>query len=165
MVCWFVGLFVCVCVFVFVFVFVCLSLSVCLSLFVCLVVCLFVCLFVCCCWWLFVCCCLLLLAVVRCLLFVVRCLFCRCWAGGRQDGVMSRMTGESMVSHVSRRRRWCRSSFNWRMMMMDDASITDRMQQLARRAATTRLTLETMGLALVPEKPLTHQRELSRRRE
>ena len=61
--------------------------------------------------------------------------------GGKKDGVLARVPGESMASYVSRRRRW---------------------QQLARLAATKPLTLEKMRLALVQEYPLIHEKAQSR---
>ena len=78
--------------------------------------------------------------------------------GGKKDGVLARVPGESMASHVSRRRRWYRSLTTLDKtfsipehlqleMMMDCAGITDHQQQLARLAATKPLTLETMSLA------------------
>ena len=74
---------------------------------------------------------------------------------GKQDGVLARVTEESMASYVSRRCRWYRSMTtldntfrtpeHFQLeMMMDCASIIDHMQQLARLAATKPLTLETM---------------------
>ena len=97
--------------------------------------------------------------------------------GGKKDGVLARVPGESMASYVSRRRRWYRSlttldktfsipeHLQLEMMMMDCAGITDHQHQLARLAATKLLTLETMSLALVQEYPLIHEKELSRARE
>ena len=96
--------------------------------------------------------------------------------GGKKDGVLARVPGESMASYVSRRRRWYRSLTTLDKtfsipehlqleMMMDCAGITDHQQQLARLAATKPLTLETMSLALVQEYPLSHEKELSRGRE
>ena len=96
--------------------------------------------------------------------------------GGKKDGVLARVPGESMASYVSRRRRWYRSLTTLDKtfsipehlqleMMMDCAGITDHQQQLARLAATKPLTLETMSLALVQEYPLIHEKELSRGRE
>ena len=96
--------------------------------------------------------------------------------GGKQDGVLARVPGESMASYVSPRRRWYRSltildkTFSipehlQLEMMVDCAGITDHQQQLARLAATKPLTLETMSLALVQEYPLIHEKELSRGRE
>ena len=96
--------------------------------------------------------------------------------GGKKDGVLARVPGESMASYVSRRRRWYRSLTTLDKtfsipehlqleMMMDCAGITDQQQQLARLAATKPLTLEKMSLALVQEYPLIHEKELSRGRE
>ena len=93
--------------------------------------------------------------------------------GGKKDGILARVPGESMASHVSRRRRWYRSLTTLDKtfsipehlqleMMMDCAGITDHQQQLARLAATKPLTLEKMSLALVQEYPLIHEKELSR---
>ena len=92
--------------------------------------------------------------------------------GGKKEGVLARVPGESMASYVSRRRRWYRSLTTLDKtfsipehlqleMMMDCAGITDHQQQLARLAATKPLTLETMSLALVQEYPLIHEKELS----
>ena len=96
--------------------------------------------------------------------------------GGKKDGVLARVPGESMASYVSRSRRWCRSLTTLDKtfsipehlqleMMMDCAGITDHQQQLARLAATKPLTLEKMSLALVQEYPLIHEKEPSRGRE
>ena len=63
--------------------------------------------------------------------------------GGKRDGVLARVPGESMASYVSRRRRWYRSLTTLDKtfsipehlpleMMMDCAGITDHQQQLAR---------------------------------
>ena len=82
--------------------------------------------------------------------------------GDKQDGVLARVTGEIMVSYVSRRRRWHRSlatlDQKFRIpehfqleMMMDCAGITDHMQQKP-------VTLQTMDPALIQEYPVLHER-------
>ena len=89
--------------------------------------------------------------------------------GGKKDGVLARVPGESMASYVSRRRPWYRSLTTLDKtfsipehlqleMMMDCAGFTDHQQQLARLAATKPLTLETMSLALVQEYPSSTRR-------
>ena len=81
-----------------------------------------------------------------------------------------------MASFESRLRRWYRSLRTLEKtfsipehlqleMMMYCAGITDHQQQLARLAATKRLTLETMSLAVVQECSLIHEKEFSRGRE
>ena len=87
-----------------------------------------------------------------------------------------RLPRRPLPTYVSRRRRRYRSLTSLdktfripdhlqQEMMMDCASITDHMQQVAALTATKPLTLETMGLALIQQFPLIHERELSRSRD